>query len=682
MANAPTEFSWNRLENKQGFSTTGNNTATPFAAPATLPTNSLVQGAGAHTLDYYVRFTLSDGSTVMVNGDSLFKLESFSLADNQTLNIGSQTVGAGAGKATFDPLHLTFSQLALDPELLKLLTSGATLKEVDVLGYSQSQGQGQGQGGVSGQHLVEDYSFGLVGAKELATDDSGVTSLDLQYGSQEIQFYQQNTNGSFPSSPTSTQAWSTVTNSPTFSTNGTAQSTPATAPLTLPAAQVAPSSGALDYYVRFTLADGTVLTLNGAQYFGLSQFSFDDQQTLSIGSQSGGAGAGKATFNPLQLTFGQQGLDPQLLKLLGSGMTFKEVDVVGYKTNIATGAHQLVQDYSFGLVGASELATDNSGFTQLSLQYGSTDIHTFAVACYCRGTHILTQSGDVRVEDLKIGDDVATRAGAFRPIKWVGKRSYSGRFAAGQKHILPICFKAGSLADNVPRRDLWISPHHAMYLEGVLIEAKDLVNDVSIVQAEHVESVEYFHIELDTHDVIIAEGALSETFVDDDSRGMFHNAHEYSLLYPEQRHQHEVHYCAPRCDSGYEVEAARQCIEARAGLRSPENARPLALRGNVDRVTSDRIEGWAQNPDCPEIPICLDIYLGDRLIGQTLANRYREDLEQAGLGSGRHRFTFVVAPGDGILSEAIQVRRSLDGAKIASLPPAMRAHRRYAISAA
>jgi hypothetical protein len=154
------------------------------------------------------------------------------------------------------------------------------------------------------------------------------------------------------------------------------------------------------------------------------------------------------------------------------------------------------------------------------------------------------------------------------------------------------------------------------------------------------------------------------------------------LLYPEQRHQHEVHYCAPRCDSGYEVEAARQCIEARAGLRSPENARPLALRGNVDRVTSDRIEGWAQNPDCPEIPICLDIYLGDRLIGQTLANRYREDLEQAGLGSGRHSFTFVVAPGDGILSEAIQVRRSLDGAKIASLPPAMRAHRRYAISAA
>ena len=94
----------------------------------------------------------------------------------------------------------------------------------------------------------------------------------------------------------------------------------------------------------------------------------------------------------------------------------------------------------------------------------------------------------------------------------------------GRKDILPICIKAGALDDNVPRRDLWISPHHAMFLEGVLIEAKDLVNGVSIVQADRVEKVEYFHVELETHNVIFAEGALSRDFFDDDSRGMFHNA--------------------------------------------------------------------------------------------------------------------------------------------------------------
>ena len=72
----------------------------------------------------------------------------------------------------------------------------------------------------------------------------------------------------------------------------------------------------------------------------------------------------------------------------------------------------------------------------------------------------------------------------------------------GRKDILPICIKAGALDDNVPHRDLWISPHHAMFFagydgDGVLIEAKDLVNGVTIVQAERVENVEYFHVELE-----------------------------------------------------------------------------------------------------------------------------------------------------------------------------------------
>ena len=66
---------------------------------------------------------------------------------------------------------------------------------------------------------------------------------------------------------------------------------------------------------------------------------------------------------------------------------------------------------------------------------------------------------------MKIGDKVRTASGALRPIKWIGRRSYGGRFVMGRKDILPICIKAGALGDNVPRRDLWISPHHAMYFE-------------------------------------------------------------------------------------------------------------------------------------------------------------------------------------------------------------------------
>jgi hypothetical protein len=348
----------------------------------------------------------------------------------------------------------------------------------------------------------------------------------------------------------------------------------------------------------------------------------------------------------------------------------------------------------FGLVAFDYTVADNaqdvSALAITSINYGSTIedgagnaaqypvLPTFAgvaidpaaptqnnVPCYCRGTLIAAEHGDVPVERLVIGDEVMTASGALRPIKWIGRRSYGGRFVLGQEDILPICFKAGALDDNIPRRDLWISPHHAMYLEGVLIEARDLINGVSVVQAKRVEKVEYFHIELDSHDVIIAEGSLSESFIDDDSRGMFHNAHEYRETHGDAPAA-PARYCAPRLDHGYEVEAARAKIEQRAGLRTDAAGHKLALRGHIDIVQSHVISAWAQNPDYPESAVCLDIYAGGQLIGQTLANRYRDDLKQAGLGSGRHGFTFRPPAGLDFAADAVEVRRSLDDAAVKS----------------
>ena len=234
----------------------------------------------------------------------------------------------------------------------------------------------------------------------------------------------------------------------------------------------------------------------------------------------------------------------------------------------------------------------------------------------------------------------------------------------GRKDVLPICVKAGALDDRVPQRDLWLSPHHALYLDGLLIEAKDLVNGVSIVQADRVEKVEYYHIELETHDVIIAEGALAESFIDDDSRGMFSNAHEYRQLYGDVA-TGLAQFCAPRREEGYRVEAVRQHIALRAGVRVEEGKPRLGgLRGFVDRVSADSVEGWAQNIEHPEAPVCLDIYTNGRLIGQVLANRYREDLAKARLGSGRHGFVFTPPRGLTIGSDKVEVRRSLDAAAL------------------
>jgi VCBS repeat-containing protein len=304
---------------------------------------------------------------------------------------------------------------------------------------------------------------------------------------------------------------------------------------------------------------------------------------------------------------------------------------------------------------------DEAQFSGALPTFNNVEIDT-GIACYCGGTLIEAARGQKKVEALNIGDKVRTASGALRPIKWIGRRSYAGRFVMGRNDILPVCIKAGALADNVPARDLWVSPNHAMFLSGVLIEAKNLVNGVSIVQAEAVESVEYFHIELDTHDVIIAEGALSETFIDDDSRGMFHNAHDYDTLYA-QVPAAAAHYCAPRLDEGYEVEAVRQRLALRAGLLRSADAPQLgALRGYIDRIRSSSIAGWAQSADAPEAAVCLDILADGKLIGQVLANAYREDLKAAGLGSGRHAFVFAAPAGLVFAPDTVEVRRSLDGA--------------------
>ncbi len=293
----------------------------------------------------------------------------------------------------------------------------------------------------------------------------------------------------------------------------------------------------------------------------------------------------------------------------------------------------------------------------------ATDTDT-VVPCYCPGTHIRTARGEKRVETLRIGDKVMTASGALRPIKWIGRRGYAGRFIRGDKNVLPICIRAGALDDKVPKRDLWVSPHHALYLDSVLIEAKDLVNGVSIVQADRVEKVEYFHIELDSHDVIIAEGALAESYIDDHSRALFHNAHEYDALYPTPAPA-AARYCAPRLDEGYAVEAVRQRIAARAGLlRIAGGERMGTLCGHVEQVDAHRIAGWAQCSEHPKAPVCLDIFADGKLIGQVLANHHRAGLDEP--GAGRRGFEFFF-PRD-LSACAIDVRRSLDGALLQSSP--------------
>lgn len=280
-----------------------------------------------------------------------------------------------------------------------------------------------------------------------------------------------------------------------------------------------------------------------------------------------------------------------------------------------------------------------------------------AAQCFVLGTRILTPAGNVAIEDLNIGDGVMTLHGGVKPIKWIGRRSYEGRFIAGNPLMLPVCIKADALAPNVPQRDLHVSPGHALYVDGVLVPAWRLVNGVSITQATAVATVRYLHLELDAHDVIFAEGATTETFLDEDTRAQFANAAEFAQLYPHGLASGPA--CAPRLDDGFVLHAIQKRIAARAFVTNPCRA-PGAMRGYLEVAGPDRLAGWAQDEANPEAPVCLDVTRDGRRIMRLLANRYRADVRAAGLGSGCHGFDLTLPSGFGV----IEVVRSADGTSL------------------
>jgi hypothetical protein len=101
--------------------------------------------------------------------------------------------------------------------------------------------------------------------------------------------------------------------------------------------------------------------------------------------------------------------------------------------------------------------------------------------------------------------------------------------------------------------------------------------------------VEYFHVELDSHDVIIANGALAETSLDEDSRGIFLNSADYDRLSKDERVA-PAQGCARRAEQGYEVEAARQKIARSAGNFTQHDIEP---RRPVDNAVLAK--RWVQN---------------------------------------------------------------------------------------
>jgi len=148
---------------------------------------------------------------------------------------------------------------------------------------------------------------------------------------------------------------------------------------------------------------------------------------------------------------------------------------------------------------------------------------SLTVLCFCRGTMILTPEGEVPVERLAAGDQVVTAGGVIRPITWVGvgrQLVTRGRRSAAT----PVIVERGALGGNVPVRDLHLTKAHALLVDGVLIPVEFLVNHRSIRWDDRAMEVSLFHIELESHDTLLADGAPAESYRDDGNRWLFQNA--------------------------------------------------------------------------------------------------------------------------------------------------------------
>jgi hypothetical protein len=169
---------------------------------------------------------------------------------------------------------------------------------------------------------------------------------------------------------------------------------------------------------------------------------------------------------------------------------------------------------------------------------------SITLTCYLPGTRILTTQGEIAVEDLKIGDCLPTLSGENVPIKWLGLQQFMGQFAT--KDTSPVRFHVGSLGEGLPKRDLYVSAGHSMKIGDHLVDARLLVNGVTITQHQRSEQINYYHIDLGEHHCILAEGVWSESYLEcNANRETFVNAGEFYDMHPYHLTKASLEKCLP-----------------------------------------------------------------------------------------------------------------------------------------
>ena len=213
-------------------------------------------------------------------------------------------------------------------------------------------------------------------------------------------------------------------------------------------------------------------------------------------------------------------------------------------------------------------ATGSTGSTGATGATGSTG--ATGPVCFVTGTHIRTTRGDCAVEDLVAGDIAVTASGETRTIVWIGHRTMDCR---GRHDLHPVRVSAHAFGAHLPESDLMLSPGHPVLVGadedgdgGHLVPIMCLINGTTIRRVP-VEAVTYWHVELDAHDILLAEGLPAESYLDWGDRAFFAEGSDHALADPDFVVPGLAGRCRPVALDGPVVEAERRRLESVFAMR-------------------------------------------------------------------------------------------------------------------
>ena len=355
------------------------------------------------------------------------------------------------------------------------------------------------------------------------------------------------------------------------------------------------SGGSVNLTIKGTLVSGATvntngsLTINGnaaANGVTLQGGLLDLQSAKADSTNSTGASAsGSLTFasgfsSRLQLDAAQTG---------ANGTTFAQT-IAGYANG------DIIELKALTAAGAVVAPTVSNGNTTIKVTGGNgsgTETFTFAnnvgtfstqsdanggldlveaPVCFVSGTRIRIASPqggtrDVAIEQLAVGDLAVTASGEHCPIRWLGHRAVNCRHHPRPHEALPVRIAAHAFGHDRPTRDLWVSPGHAICVDllgEVLIPAAALINGTTVTQ-ENADRVTYWHVELDRHEVVLAENLPCESYLEMGNRGFFAEAEVTNLSAgPDAPVATHAEFCRPFHGAGALVHVTRARLAAQA----------------------------------------------------------------------------------------------------------------------